>query len=357
MAPFFCCILVKNKEECQGTNIGLVNYKELPRCLGRLVLKRARASGGLVVRQHASHTLDKVYRIGLVSEKEVNTDLLKDGKNGVDVITYFGKKKYAKSSRVVEMGMWTCKNIDCILAVTLTTGLHSVVTQRKNKGESKNKWKYVRKDLSQLILKLRKLGYACEYCFCCEVSPINSLLHLHGFIRFEKPVNCAEFLPLLSKLWGMIHDSPIVDAKELWNMKGAMKYDLKHMLKNYVNSESYLPTMRLLVSKGWLPKGWKEVQKYLVRRALSVRDFDIDEDGFIVGGKYNGEYSGGYIMTKEFVFEKWKVMENELRRWCEGETIEVKYEGKWFLFWRENGENKMLEGEYEEEKLAKTTVA
>jgi hypothetical protein len=71
-----------------------------------------------------------------------------------------------------------------------------------------------------------------------------------------------------------------------------------------------------------------------------VRDYYVDEKGLLEDGITQAVPEG---IGLEYVFEKWKIVESELRRWCKGETIEIVVEGHWVMLWGGN----ILEGDYE----------
>jgi len=269
------------------------------------------------------------------------------------ILTTAHKKKWAKVKRSAELGLWMYEGHKdwCVMCVCLTTWSKAVVNcNSERQGESRNCWKQLIVDNRHLRHEMKRLGFEYDDWYCCEVSPKYSLLHLHGFMRFPRVVSEAEIRAVVSELWGKIHHSPDVDVRMMWDSKRAVNYDVKHAVKNYM-SEDMMGHAELFLtkkgygrgvikSKGWLPSGWKNAQKWLNRWALSVRDYYVDEKGLLEDGITQAVPEG---IGLEYVFEKWKIVESELRRWCKGETIEIVVEGHWVMLWGGN----ILEGDYE----------
>jgi hypothetical protein len=236
--------------------------------------------------------------------------LIENGDGTRVELPMFLKRKYAKAKRQFELGLWG-QNFDCIKAVTLTTWDKSIMLRGDSRGESRNSWKHIVLDNRHLRERLHKLGLVYEDSFCCEISPKSHLLHLHGFMRFDQPIDGGYLHEILSENWGDIHGSPVVWVKDIFDTKKAIDYDVKHALKNYVSEGFH--SMRILRSKSWLPPGWKKAQKAIVRWALSKRDWDIADEETVVPEAFEREY----------VPDKWGVANDFLRKWCEGEAIEL----------------------------------
>jgi hypothetical protein len=275
-------------------------------------------------------------------------------------LTISEKKKWARLKLSAELGLWLVKDVDCLFVVTLTTWSKAVVVRDKGgrKGISRNSWKQMSLDLRKFRYNMKKLGYVYEDWFVCEVSPRSKLLHLHGFMRFEIRQNEKEIGRVVSEQWEKVHFSPEVDVRSAWNLRGALNYDVKHTMKSFIgectgeNRELFISSSNVqgerkfhvgkgvTHSKGWLPRGWKEVLRQLRLWALSVTDVWVDEEGWGDDGNWYPERS-----DKEYVAYKWAVMNSEYRRWCQGEDIELKYDNKYVVI---SGDC-IYECEYEEE--------
>lgn len=215
------------------------------------------------------------------------------------------RRCYAKSNEKMRLGIYATEEIEMLKCVTLTTALGSVTKS----GRSRNEWRRLQLDLSHLKQWLLNEGYVIEYCLCCEVAPENGLLHLHGFFRLLTYVDSAKFHDVLSEGWQACHGAYVVWVQDVYNEKGAMKYMVKHSLKNYLRAD--IKRKRLLVSRHWLPSGWSKALKMMKRWGCSVVDW-LPEDGEEVSDLY---------YEKEFVFDKWGVVNDLERRWCKGEEI------------------------------------
>lgn len=226
-------------------------------------------------------------------------------------------RKYAQCKRKFELGIWG-HDLNLIKGVYLTTWSKAVQSQGKYAGRSKNEWRFMKQDLRELRRRLKKEGYLHESCFTPELTPINALLHLHGFMRFLERVSSAELHSVLSRLWGQIHDSPVVWVKDLYSVNGVMAYDLKDAVKNYASAEVF--GGRVLCSKGWLPTGWRKVIKVMVRWYLENRYPDWvqtahDIDVYVDKTGYEKVW-----MAKE-------ILNDYIWRWCNGEDIRLEFSG------------------------------
>jgi hypothetical protein len=231
-------------------------------------------------------------------------------------------KKYAQCKRTFELGIWG-HDLNIIKGVYLTTWSEAKQSQGKFKGTSKNDWRFLVEDLRELRRRLNKLGIKHESCFVPEKSPGRGLLHLHGFIRLERPMSSAELHRIISEIWGKIHDSPVVWVKDLYSLDGAMKYVLKDAVKNYLSAEIF--GGKRLMSRGWLPAGSKQVQKVLVRWYLEhkyplwVQD---EEDIYDFEKNRNAD-----SQDWDYVYMAKEIMNDLLRRWCNGEAIRLEFRG------------------------------
>jgi hypothetical protein len=222
------------------------------------------------------------------------------------------KRVYARACRKFEIGLWGIEP-ERVKCVTLTTGLNAVMDEQDRKGESRNNWKQMVQDNRFLRQRMAKDGLPYQDCFCSELSPNNHLIHLHGFMRFEKYYSFSDIHEKLSKHWGDIHNSPVVWVKDMWDVKGAIAYDVKHTLKNYIGErfEYGGRPPRILCSKGWLPPGWRKVQKEINRWASEKVDWVPEEDDIVKESYYAHEY----------VPFKWEVAKDMMQKWCEGQEV------------------------------------
>ena len=238
--------------------------------------------------------------------------LITDGSEKIELPIQF-KRVYAKAKTVLEMGLYYTREPELIKCVTLTTWDKAEIQKGKRKGGNRNTWKLMVRDIGELRRRMKNDGYACESCFCAEISPEKGLIHVHGFMRFEKYYTMVEIHEIVSELWSKIHSSPVVWVKDMWDLKGAIAYDCKHNLKNYV-SERYLfggKPPRILKSKGWLPKNYRAVEKELKRSMSEAVDW-YPEDGEEVTPEY---------WNKRYIPLKWEFMKSEIIRYLRGDDI------------------------------------
>jgi hypothetical protein len=227
-------------------------------------------------------------------------------------------KKYAICKRKFELGIWG-HDLNLLKGVYLTTWSEAKQSKGKFVGQSKNNYRFLREDMREMKRQLLDEGLVYESCFCPEYSPKSHLLHTHGFMRFEKIIRSAELHGVISRVWGKVHDSPVVYVKDIYSVKQAVEYDLKDAVKNYVQAESF--GGRVLCSRGWLPSGWKEVQKILWSWCSEVKYPDWVKTGEDV---YNFELmqdeDGAH---REYVYLAKEIMNDYLYRWCCGEAIKL----------------------------------
>jgi len=161
---------------------------------------------------------------------------------------------------------------------------------------------------------MAKDGFPYRDSFCGEISPKNSLIHLHGFMIFEKPYTGNLIHERLSYHWSHIHGSPIVWVKNMWDANGAIAYDVKHAVKNFVSAERFLfgdKPPHILRSKDWLPPGCRAVEKEIARAMCEARDWEASDDDEITDEYYNRRY----------IPFKWEFAKYLLRQWKAGEDI------------------------------------
>jgi hypothetical protein len=241
-------------------------------------------------------------------------------------------RKYAMGVRKFELGIWCCKDLNLIKAVYLTTWSEAKQTQGKHKGESKNSRNYFMQDLRELKRRLIAEGIVYESCFCLEDSSKSNLIHAHGFMRLLKTISSADLHNIISRIWGDVHDSPIVWVKDVYAVENVVKYILKDAVKNYVSAGR--SGGRLLCSKGWLPLGWKEVQKILWNWCSSVKYPEwvkTPEDVF--NFELENEKSG---VNWEYVYLAKEIMKDLVFRWCHGEEITIDFNGVRTIIQSEN---------------------
>jgi len=209
--------------------------------------------------------------------------------------------------------VWSAGSVGLLLSIMMG----SMAGVRNSYGE-------LRQDNRNMRKELAKMGLAYADCFCGELSPeshqftkrdgtlgvtVGSLWHLHGFFRFKEPIGAADLHSVLSPLWGKIHGSEVVNVKVETDFKKAIKYSVKDAVKGYCGAESQ--GRRLLMSRDWLPPGYRAVDKVLTQHALyhgaswSPAD-DIDEF----------EASG-----RQYIAFGWEIKRELLMRWCRGESL------------------------------------
>lgn len=212
------------------------------------------------------------------------------------------RRRYARGKRCFELGVWG-RDFGLLKGVELTTKLGC-----------RNEWQYMRQDINNLRIKIRKEDWFDADCFCAEWSPKNRLIHLHGFHRLLRPMVSGKLHSILSEYWDLVHGAKVVWVQDIYSFEGLMAYNVKHALKNY-NAEEF-KYIRMLKTKNWLPVNWREVLKVMVRWALEhrakwgIEDIDnLDDDVF------------GRSVLDSYVYQAWDVMNDYIRRWCSDENI------------------------------------
>ena len=240
-------------------------------------------------------------------------------------------KKYAVCKRKMELGIWS-HNLLNVKEVTLSTWSKAVVCKGVHKGESKNTRKWLKYDLRMFRIQFNKV-VRNESCFIIEISPeshivegrmtVCSLLHLHGFVWTEKLFEYAELHKIISEIWGEVHDSPVVYIKDIWSDEGAKKYNIKHVVKDYLDGS--VSGHRMLYSRGWLPVGWKRFMKIAVSWLLEVRYPAWVKDNPVLIAEY---CENNPVQAENCVYMAKEIMDDTIRRWCKGESVKFEFRDK-----------------------------
>jgi hypothetical protein len=252
--------------------------------------------------------------VGRVVEKDIAED-----EGAGEVAGYLPKnvrRRYAKAKSVFEVGIWSAKSLDCLFGVMLGS-----------MNEVRNSYDELRLDNRRLRFELKGLGLVYADCLCPELSPesheftkrdgstgitAGSLWHSHGFMKFDERIGARDLHSVLSPLWGKIHGSQVVDVKIIYDEDKAIKYAVKDAVKNYLSDDRM--KKRLFKSSGWLPEGYRKVDKMLTKWAL-VHRFDWDTEDSMP--------DKGYGPRLDFVPMVWEVRRDFLKRWCRGESISL----------------------------------
>jgi len=161
-------------------------------------------------------------------------------------LTKAEKIKYAVGMRRLNLGIWGYP-VSTLRAIHLTT--------REGNDNTTKVFAY---DLRKLVLKFRGQGYDLQYDGTLEYSPGKHLLHWHGLFRIK-----GGYFPLtrreLGDLWNEIHNAFVVQISPVDTKKQLKEYILKHMMKQYIGEDEDIRN-KFLFSKGWMRKGWKEVE-------------------------------------------------------------------------------------------------
>ena len=226
------------------------------------------------------------------------------------------RRRYAKAKSVFEVGIWSAKSLDCLFGVMLGS-----------MSEVRNEYNLLRLDNRRLRFELKALGLVYADCLCGELSPeshefikrdgsmgitTGSLWHDHGFMKFDEPIEARDLHSVLSPLWGKIHGSEVVDVKIIYDEDKAIKYAVKDAVKKYLSNDHY--NKRLFQSRGWLPEGYRKVDKIMTKWALLHRfDWATEES----------EPDQGYEPRLDFIPFVWEVKRDFLKRWCRGESVSL----------------------------------
>lgn len=224
------------------------------------------------------------------------------------------RRRYAKAKAVFEVGVWSAGSMDLLFGIMIGS-----------MADCRNSYNELREDNRDLRKALAKMGLDYADCFCGELSPdshefrkrdgsvgitVGSLWHLHGFLRFKEVIKASDLHSVLSPLWGKIHGSEVVDVKILTDVKKVIKYNVKDAVKHYCSEDHVLK--RLLMSDGWLPEGYREVDKVLNRWALLHR-YNWDEEESMP--------DQGYGVRLDYIPFVWEQKRDYVRRWCGGEKL------------------------------------
>ncbi len=224
------------------------------------------------------------------------------------------RRKYAKAKSVFEVGIWSAKSQDNLFGLMIGS-MDGV----------RNSYDELRLDNRRLRFELKGLGLEYSDCLCGELSPesheftkrdgsrgvtAGSLWHAHGFVKLDERIEARDLHSVLSPLWGKIHGSQVVDIKIIYDEVKAIKYSVKDAVKKYLSDDHY--NKRFFQSRGWLPEGYRKVDKLMTKWALLHRfDWDIEES----------EPDQGYEPRLDYIPFVWEVKRDFLKRWCRGESV------------------------------------
>jgi hypothetical protein len=255
-------------------------------------------------------------------------------------ITRAQRKCYAVTIQSAELGIWG-HDVSCLWSVVLTTWSKAVVNKGKRKGDSKNTYRWLKEDLATLRYRLEHLegaDYKLEYWFAPELTegkrkylpggdyviiPDTRLYHAHGFFRSFGAMEEAKFNQDIHKLWGEIHDSPIVYFEPLYYIDWdndkykIIKYKIKDATKNFINSEA--GKLRVLKSRNWLPEGWKKAcKKIWAWQNYHELPKWVNEENMMDYLSYASE-------PERYIYDAKGIANDMKRRWCEGEQVELEF--------------------------------
>lgn len=197
-------------------------------------------------------------------------------------------RRYARLCHRVESGVLG-RNPEEIRRVVLTT----------RKGDD-NSWPTMCKHLKLLKNQLKYKSIDMEYIFAPHVSDESGLLHLDG-LMWER--SGSLMVSELQVMWNNIHGAIIVyykEFKEPGKLGNLVRYIVSHMFKDYEKIIGFKG--RVLVSRGWMPVGWQEVDKILTQHALESL-------------AYLGDVA-------------WIVKNDMYRRWLNGERLMFRHNGR-----------------------------
>lgn len=202
------------------------------------------------------------------------------------------RRRYAKAYNRVESGIWG-RDLSKLFEVSLTTRLGDDNTYRR-----------LRMDYIKLVKRVRYLGVSVDYYAVPELSPDNSLIHLHciWYMRNGR-ISKVE----LQDMWKELHGAVQVDLKEVITQEAVQKYVVKHLLKDYLVKEEF--KAGALMSRGWLPQGAKKFHKVLCRWANER--------------KY-----------KWWNIDIWQVVNGLYEEWCKYNKVSFEVDGKMTVFYR-----------------------
>jgi len=198
-------------------------------------------------------------------------------------LTHGEKMKYAMAMRRLNLGVWGYP-VSTLRAIHLTT-----------REGNDNTTKVFARDLRKLIGGWRAEGYDVQYDGALEYSPGKGLLHWHGILRIK-----GGYFPITRRMlgdrWNECHDAFVVKITKVNGNKELREYIIKHILKEYVGEDDEIRN-KFLFSKGWMRKGWKEVE------AIAK--------GWVLGGL------DAIYMNKE----RWSKVNEIMLAWAEKRTV------------------------------------
>jgi hypothetical protein len=176
-------------------------------------------------------------------------------------------KKFALACTSFELGIYAANESQSLFVFTFTS-----VPGEKNTRQA------LMRDFRNFRIKMKKEGYIFEDCCCTQKTPeshqyindkgelvvsVGGLWHLHGVMRFEGHYSGLELHDVISKHWKEIHGAHRVRVEPPWNIKSAVKYDVRDILHDYANENG--SRQRLMISKNWIPKGAREFEKKIIK--------------------------------------------------------------------------------------------
>lgn len=171
------------------------------------------------------------------------------------ILEHSERMRYAQAMRRLNLGIWGYP-LSTLRAIHLTT-----------REGNDNTTAVFAKDLRKLVMMFRKQGYDFEYDGTLGFTPEKGLLHFHGIVRikggyFLCPVKQTERRGrrILGDSWNICHGAFVVMVKPVNTGKELAEYIVKHVLSEYIEAEEGIRN-RFLFSRGWMRKGWKEVEE------------------------------------------------------------------------------------------------
>ena len=220
-------------------------------------------------------------------------------------LTHNEKRKYAMAMRRLNLGIWGYP-VSTLRAVHLTT----------KEGNDNTTWAFAR-DLRKLIGSFRDDGYGLQYNGALEFSPEKHLLHWHGVFRvkggfFLKPMvsweDKASVRRELGDRWNEYHGAFVVKITGVASRRDLKEYILKHILKEYIGVDESIRN-KFLFSRGWMRKGWKQVEDFAKL--------------WVLGGSESDGGMSPMMMTKE----GWDKVNEIVESWAEKKTVMFRGEG------------------------------
>lgn len=223
------------------------------------------------------------------------------------------RRRYAKTTSLFEVGVWSAKSMEHLLFVMLGS-----------MDGIRNSYNELGLDNRRLRYELENMGLAYADNLCGALSPdsheftkrdgtlgvtVGNLWHNHGFMKFPEIVVAKDLHSVLSPLWGNIHGSQVVDVKIVYDEAKAIKYCVKEAMKDFLREER--ANRRLFMSRDWLPEEYRKVDKLLNVWALyHGANWNLDDDFSTYG-------------VGEYIPYCWLVKRELLRDWCHGESLDL----------------------------------